>query len=93
MENELIAVGGLAGAGLVAVIVEVIKRTFGEGIVRPRFIPLLAILVGIGLNVLIKLDAVPTESTSWVNTSFLGVLAGLSASGLYSFGKNVVNGE
>lgn len=93
MEGELIAVGGLAGAGIVLALVEVIRRTVGTDIVKARFTPILAILVGVGLNSLVKLDAVPTESTSWLGTVLLGILAGLAASGLYSGGKALVNND
>ena len=89
MEAELVGVGGLAGAGIVLALVAVLRQTIGEDIIKPRLIPALAIFVGIGLNVAIKLDTVPTEETTWLGTMFLGILAGLSASGLYSGGRSM----
>ncbi len=89
MEAELVGVGGLAGAGIVLALVAVLRQTIGENIIKPRLIPALAILIGIGLNVAIKLDTVPTEETTWLGTMFLGILAGLSASGLYSGGRSL----
>jgi len=69
--------------------VGVLRRTVGKDIIQDRFTPALAIFIGIGLNVAIKLDTVPTEETTWLGTMFLGILAGLSASGLYSGGRSM----
>ncbi len=89
--GELVAVGGLAGAGVVLALVEVLRRTVGERIIKDRFTPALAIAVGIGLNCLIKLDTtVGVEETTWLGTVLLGVLTGLAASGIYSGGRTVM---
>ena len=87
--EELIGIGGAAGAGFVLVLVGVIRQTIGTRIITDRFTPALAIAVGIGVNVAIKLDAVPTASTTWTGTILLGLLAGLSAMGLWSGGKHL----
>ena len=90
--GELVAIGGLAGAGVVLALVEVLRRTVGERIIKDRFTPVLAIGIGIGLNALIKLDsAVGVEETTWVGTVLLGILTGLAASGIYSGGKSVMS--
>lgn len=90
MAGELITVGGLAGAGVVLALVEMLRRTVGERIIKDRFTPALAIGFGIGLNVLIKLDtAVGVEETTWLGTVLLGILTGLAASGLYSGGRTM----
>lgn len=94
MEAELIGISGLGGAGVVLAIVEVLRRTVGARVIKDRFTPVLAIAVGVGLNCLLKLDsAIGFEETTWTGTALLGVLTGLSASGIYSFGKNVINGS
>ena len=86
--GELIAVGGLAGAGVVLALVEVLRRTIGERIIKDRFTPVLSVGMGIGLNCLIKLDtAVGVEETTWLGTILLGITTGLAASGIYSGGK------
>lgn len=91
--GELVAVGGLAGAGIVLALVEVLRRTIGERIIKDRFTPILAIGFGIGLNALVKLDsAVAVEETTWMGTVLLGILTGLAASGIYSGGKAVTEG-
>ena len=91
--GELVAIGGLAGAGVVLALVEVLRRTIGERIIKDRFTPILSIGMGIGLNSLIKLDtAVGVEETTWLGTILLGVLTGLAASGIYSGGKAVGSG-
>lgn len=92
MESELIGIGGVAGAGLVLALVGVLRRTVGTNILTDRFTPILAVGMGIGLNVLVKLDTVPTEETSWLGTVLLGTLAGLAAIGVYSGGKNIREG-
>ena len=89
MEVELIGVGGLAGAGFVLAFVEMLRRIIGTDIIKGRFTPGLAVLIGIGVNVLIKLDAVPTEETTWPGTVLLGIMTGLTASGIYSSGKSL----
>lgn len=92
MGSELIGIGGLAGAGIVLALVEVLRRTVGEDIIKDRFTPALSITVAIGWNALVKLDAIPTDETTWLGTVLLGILTGLAASGLYSGGKAVING-
>lgn len=92
--GELVAVGGLAGAGIVLALVEVLRRTIGEDIIKDRYTPILSIGIGIGLNSLIKLDtAVGVEETTWLGTMLLGILTGLAASGIYSGGRSVINGD
>ena len=94
MEAELIGISGLGGAGAVLAIVDVLRRTIGKNIIKDRFTPVLAIAVGIGLNCLLKADnLIDLEETTWVGTALLGVMTGLAASGMYSFGKNVINGK
>ena len=89
--GELVAVGGLAGAGVVLALVEVLRRTVGERIIKDRFTPILSIGMGIGLNSLIKLDtAVGVEETTWLGTVLLGLLTGLAASGIYSGTRSVM---
>lgn len=92
METELIGVGGLAGAGIVLALVEVLRRTVGERIITDRFTPALSIAIAIGWNSALRLDAAGVEETTWFGTVLLGVLTGLAASGLYSGGKAVTEG-
>ena len=89
MESELIGVAGLAGAGIVLALVEVLRRTVGTNIIKDRVTPILSIAFGVGLNALIKLDtAIDVEETSWLGTILLGIMTGLAASGMYSGGKS-----
>ena len=91
MESELIGVAGLAGAGVVLALVEVLRRTVGKNIIADRFTPILSIAFGIGLNAVIKLDsAIDVEETTWLGTILLGIMTGLAASGIYSGGKSVM---
>ncbi len=75
---------GAAGVPAIVALVEVVKRTFPE--LPARWYPLLALLVGIGLNLALSgySGAGPVEAAA------VGLIAGLAASGLYSQAKVVV---
>jgi len=60
------------------VIVEVIKRI---NIISDRFLPLIAIVVGVGLGIAYKVDIL------------LAILIGASACGIYDLGKKTVAGK
>ncbi len=94
MEAELIGISGLGGASLVWAIVGMLRSTIGVDVIKDRFTPPLAVAIGIGLNCLLKLDnVVDLVETTWTGTILLGIMAGLSASGIHSFGKKVINGD
>ena len=94
MEAELIGISGLGGTALVWAIVQVMRGVIGVDIIKDRFTPPLAIAIGIGLNCLLKLDNIADlAEASWTGTALLGVMVGLSASGVHSFGKKVLNGD
>lgn len=70
---------GMILAGIM-VLVEVIKRVTGEGF--KRYLPLISLVIGIGVNLLM---------TSLSPESILtGVLLGGAACGLYDFGSKTV---
>ncbi len=73
---------GIPAAGLIVALVEMVKRTVH---LDTRWAPLLAVSFGVLLAVLAKLDN-PSAGT-WLQVVLLGLLAGLSASGLYSGGR------
>ncbi len=94
MEAELIGISGLGGAGVVWTVIQMLRNSLGTNIIKDRFTTPLAIAVGIGLNCVLKLDNwVDFAETTWTGTVLLGVMVGLSASGVHSFGKNVINGK
>ena len=62
----------------VYVIVEVVKRV---NVVSDRYLPLIAILVGVGLGIVYKVDIL------------LAILIGASACGIYDLGKKTVAGK
>ena len=93
MEAELIGISGLGGASLVWAIVGMLRGTIGVDVIKDRFTPPLAVAIGIGLNCLLKLDnVVDLAETTWTGTILLGIMTGLSASGIHSFGKKIING-
>jgi len=79
MENE--ALIGLAGAGIVLGLLSALRQAIP---IPGRFTPLLAIAVGIGWNVGLK--AAEIADSTYEFAAILGILSGLSASGLYSYG-------
>lgn len=96
MEAELIGISGIGGAGLVWATVQTLRNMVGVNIIKDQFTTPLAIAVGIGLNCLLKLDNwVDLTEASWTATALLGVVTGLSASGIsgvHSVAKKVING-
>lgn len=82
MENE--ALIGLAGAGIVLGLVSALRQAIE---IPDRFTPLLAIGMGVAWNV--GLRGAEVSEATWAFAAILGVLSGLSASGLYSGGKSV----
>jgi len=74
-------------SGIIAVIVcALVEVAKGMGI-NEKFAPLWAIGFGIALSGLALYQSAP-----WVQVIFIGIIAGLSAVGLYSGGKNTVQG-
>ncbi len=90
------AVIGLAGAPLVAALTELVKRSWPE--LEARWWPLVAVLWGLALNIgwaAVELYARMTEQSPVVVYAvalILGLMAGLSASGLYSGNKTLREG-
>lgn len=82
--NELLTLGG--AAIIVTIVVEVIKRALAmsEAAIT-RFGPLLAVVVGI---VTAGLAAVSLPGSDISSAILTGLLAGASASGIYSFTKS-----
>ncbi|MDP2726561.1 MAG: hypothetical protein Q8P59_03365 [Dehalococcoidia bacterium] len=78
---ELGDVIGLAGVPFIAALVQVAKAWVAED----RYYPLLALAVGLILNIGIALARSGDLPTAVV----LGLVAGLAASGLYSGGKTL----
>lgn len=70
---------GIAVAPLIVALVELAKRSTG---VCARHAPLLALALGVGFAVAAKLDR--PEFGTWLEVVILGLMAGLSASGMYS---------
>lgn len=85
--QELI-VFGVPAVGLIIVLVELIKR-YG---MDPRWAPLVAVGVGILFAVLAKVAAMYPGFAAWYEVVIVGVVAGLTAAGLYS-GQKAMRGK
>lgn len=80
MEGEVLV--GLAGAPVVMALVQALR----QAVVLPdRFTPALSLALGLAWNV--GLRAAGLTEANYGISAILGVLSGLSASGLYSGGK------
>lgn len=73
---------GISGAGLIVALVELLKRSIG---LPSRWAGLVAVGFGLLFAALLKLDA-PGAGT-WLQVMLTGLMAGLSAAGVYSTGK------
>ncbi len=69
---------------IAAVIVGLVELAKGQGL-PSRYAPVLAVCLGLAFATLGKLDD-PAVGT-WLQTEMLGLITGLSASGLYSGAK------
>jgi fluoride ion exporter CrcB/FEX len=93
--EELIGLGGVAGAAVVMAIVLLIRQSIS---LPDRYIAALAVLVGIVLNVALRLateEAAIVEEVAepnWAATILTGFLAGLAATGLWEGQKAIRNG-
>ncbi len=93
--EELIGVGGVAGAAVVMAIVALIRQPIE---IPHRFTGALAVVVGIALNVALRLateEAAVIEEVAepnWASTILTGFLAGLAATGLWEGQKQLRNG-
>ena len=90
--EELIGLGGVAGAAVVLAVVALIR---GMVAVPDRFTGALAVLVGVGLNVVLRLATDEAEvveeiaDPNWPATILTGCLAGLAATGLWEGQKAI----
>ncbi len=78
MEVNILSFVGLAGIPLIMSLVELIKATFPT--LRSRFLPGLTLLLAVLFNLAIGFDLQQDP----VLAIFIGLVTGLSASGLYS---------
>ena len=82
----LVQLVGLAGVPVIVGLVQVLKRAWPE--LRGRWVPLLSLGLGLALNVW----AGWYVGLALPEALAVGLVAGLSASGLYSQGKTFIEG-
>lgn len=88
--TEFSALLGLGGNFAIVGLTEIVKRAAAlPERYEKRFVPLLALLLGIGWNAL-ALSAVQAADTRLVLVVLLGIQSGLSSMGLWSSGKSVI---
>ncbi|RLG78459.1 MAG: hypothetical protein DRO14_00550 [Thermoprotei archaeon] len=81
---DSLVIYGIPAAGVIIALVEMSKRSFG---LPNRWAAPLAAALGIVLATLAKLSQ--PDLGPWLQVELLGLLSGLSASGLYSGGRTV----
>jgi uncharacterized YccA/Bax inhibitor family protein len=80
--NDLLTLGG--AAVVVTIVVEVIKRAAAmNDAAIARFGPLLSVAIG----VVVCMAAAFAQNASYAEAALTGLLAGATASGIYSFAK------
>ena len=94
METELVGLGGIGGAAGVAAIIALLR---GALPIPDRFTGLLAVAAGVIINIAVRLSADAGDviegvaEPAWAATILTGVIAGLSATGLWEMGKAIRN--
>ena len=91
MDIEFAGLVGLGGAAIVAALVEVVKRVLAlEETWWTRFLPVLALALGVGWNWLI--GPLVGSELSWRLIVVYGLFSGLAAMGLYASQKTARGG-
>ena len=81
---------GLGGAVLTGVILEVVKRVWlkdGEPVIKDRWAVVAAVVVGVVLSIAAYIASISPDFSTWLEVIGAGVMAGLTACGLYSVTK------
>jgi len=82
--NETIIVGGVGLSVVILVIIQALKYISLPG----KFIPILAIILGLAGS--LSYQAFGDSAITVVQAVVAGIMAGASASGLYSYGKEYI---
>jgi hypothetical protein len=85
--EQLFEVAG--SAGLIMALVQIAKPWIKDS----RWYPLLAIILGASMNVLVEWAVAGFAKLPVVTSIFQGVIAGVTASGLYSVGSTMKKGN
>jgi len=82
---------GIGGAALTAVVLEALKRVWlndaGEPVIQDRWAVVAAVLVGILLSIAAYVGTLVPGVGTWLDVVGAGVIAGLTACGIYSLTK------
>ncbi len=90
MDNEFLkSIIGLGGMLLIVALVQLFKPFVKD----TRYYPLIAIAWGLLINLLAAWGLGITARADWVVAFIMGILVGLAASGLYSAGSTLKEGD
>lgn len=82
------SISGLGAAGVIVGLVTAIKPL----VKNHAWLPIISIILGILINILVSMatiDLLNAPVAKWVASVLVGILVGLSASGLYSGGQEI----
>lgn len=87
--NELLtSIVALGGVPLILGLVQLFKPFVSD----TRYYPLVAMAVGLVINLVAGWALGASAVTDWITALFNGIIAGLAASGLYSAGSTIQEG-
>ncbi len=90
MDNEFLkSIIGLVGVPVILALVQLFKPFVKD----TRYYPLIGVCLGLVINLVAAWGIGITARVDWVVASFQGILAGLAASGLYSYGSTLAEGD
>lgn len=89
IDNELVkSLVALGGVPLILGLVQLFKPFISD----TRYYPLLAVAIGLVINLIAGLTLGASTASDWVAALFNGITAGMAASGLYSTGSTLREG-
>ena len=74
---------GVPAAAIIVALVEFAKK-LGLDV---KWATSLAVVLGVSLSIVANVGSLPVDAAGWSQIAIVGILVGLSASGLYSGGK------
>ena len=81
---------GLTGAAVTGLVLEALKQIWqrdGQPVIKDRWAVVAAVVVGVVLSIAAYIASISPDFSTWLEVIGAGVMAGLTACGLYSVTK------